>query len=68
GIFPIASRFNHACDEKRNVNYTFNEQENTMVFKVHRPAAALRTCTRCTASVAPAASPRAVIPYALARP
>ncbi|KAK0609886.1 hypothetical protein B0T17DRAFT_500897, partial [Bombardia bombarda] len=39
-IFLIASRFNHACGEKRNVNYAYDEKAMTMVFRVHRPITA----------------------------
>ncbi|KAM0243919.1 hypothetical protein ACHAP5_006776 [Fusarium lateritium] len=34
GLFPIASRFNHSCHPKQNVNYHYNEIRNVLEMEV----------------------------------
>ncbi|KAI5457950.1 hypothetical protein BGZ63DRAFT_363367, partial [Mariannaea sp. PMI_226] len=34
GLFPIASRFNHSCHPKDNVEYNFNATSHTLEMRV----------------------------------
>ena len=46
GLFPIAARFNHACNPNDNIGYTFNEEHRCleMVVKTDKVSAGEELC------------------------